>query len=470
MFKKLGIYVVVGAMVALASITKAATWERIYESSTPRGVCQTSDGGFAVTGFRAFILKVDSLGEIVFLNDYGQSGKEHGHAIKETFDKGLIVAGQDDRPDPGPVSAWILKTDSLGNREWEKTFYPSNGNQLTRLSDVCQTPDSGYLVIGTTERYIEPNSADDDIYLAKFDKDGNLQQEKVYDGGQSDWGSRIKYVGQEYGYSTYIVLSITRSFGPSNASRAWLIKMACQPDNSLTTLWSKVVCEGQPIDIGLTNDNGYIITGVKDNQELFLAKIDNPNNLKWQKIYDAGPDYEEMGVAVWQTDNGYMAIGTKDWNPWNSPGPAAVWLLKFDEYGDTLLTKTFSGLGIAYTHDAEPTLDRGCIIAAVTQKSANSNSYNTYLIKTDAQGNVGIEENEPINNRLSLIRVFPNPSRGTVWFETENEKEVEVTVFDILGRKIAVDKTKNGELTLRLQPGIYFWRTENRAGKIIVVK
>lgn len=76
------------------------------------------------------------------------SGGDHGYfySIQQTSDGGFIaagVAGQSDWRD----SMWLMKSDSTGAMEWEKTFLDP-GNTISEGRSVRQTADSGYLVIG----------------------------------------------------------------------------------------------------------------------------------------------------------------------------------------------------------------------------------------------------------------------------------------------------------------------------------
>lgn len=147
-------------------------WEKSYGggdgdgiSLSARSIRQTADGGFIVAGVSNenplnsdswhgdndyWVLKLNSVGEIEWQKCYGGTNIDVAHSILETTDGGYIVAGQTFSDDGdvstlvGLVNAWILKLNSIGEIEWEKTY--GNGNE--RANCIIHTSDGGYIVAG----------------------------------------------------------------------------------------------------------------------------------------------------------------------------------------------------------------------------------------------------------------------------------------------------------------------------------
>ena len=135
---------------------------------------QTSDGGYIVVGatysFGArgsdfWVLKLDSMGNILWQKAYGGPGYDGpsdnngqfagfgsaGDFIEQTDDGGYIIVG--DYDDGG---GW-LKLDQLGNIQWKKLYvsvYPQS---------IQQTADKGYVVAGSTPG---------DLLVLKMDQNG----------------------------------------------------------------------------------------------------------------------------------------------------------------------------------------------------------------------------------------------------------------------------------------------------------
>jgi len=136
-----------------------------------------------------------------------------------------------------------------------------------------------------------------------------------------------------------------------------------------------------------TTDGGYIITGYtdsylsSDSSDVYLIKTDNYGDTLWTKIY-GGPYNHDRGYSVQQTtDEGYIiAGGTYSYGY----GGSDVYLIKTDNNGDTLWTKTYGGSYDDYGYSVQQTFDQGYIITG--RKQISYSEINVYLIKTNSNG------------------------------------------------------------------------------------
>lgn len=124
-------------------------------------VVQTSDGGYALTGYTCsytyrntgladvYLVKTDGSGNMQWNRTYGNMYDECASSIIQTSDGGYALAGYTctyTRAD----DAYLVKTNSSGNMQWSR-MYGSGG--LDFAYSVVQTSDGGYLLAGYTESF-----------------------------------------------------------------------------------------------------------------------------------------------------------------------------------------------------------------------------------------------------------------------------------------------------------------------------
>ena len=138
-----------------------------YNGDDAKCIQQTSDEGFVFTGrtvknknydgfpnFDVFVVKIDKNGFIEWEKIFGGSKWEEGNSIKQTKDGGYIIGGfsssnnGDLSKNQGCNDFWIIKIDSMGNIEWEKSL---GGSGYEEAKSIILTSDGGYIVAGVTD-------------------------------------------------------------------------------------------------------------------------------------------------------------------------------------------------------------------------------------------------------------------------------------------------------------------------------
>jgi len=154
-------------------------WNRIFgKSRSDEGysVQQTTDGGYIITGstlssesrWDVWLIKTDFLGNEVWNKTLGGNAHYHGSSIQQTTDGGYIITGNiSPSEDDYYQEVWLIKTDSQGNEEWNKTF---GGSDDHKGNSVRQTTDGGYIITGYTLTF---DNGGKDILLIKTDSEGN---------------------------------------------------------------------------------------------------------------------------------------------------------------------------------------------------------------------------------------------------------------------------------------------------------
>ena len=209
------------------------SWTRKFGGGMGRSVQQTSDGGYIITGSTKFLsagdndlwlIKTDSLGNILWTKTYGGSESDVGYSIQQTTDGGYIITGITQSFGAGENDIWLIKTNNSGDTLWTKTIGGSNNDVG---NSVQQTNDGGYIIAGSM--YSSVNNGYD-VWLIKTDSLGDTLWTKTYGGGEFDFG----YSTQQTEDGGYIITGNTYSYGFGDLN-VWLIKT----NDSGDTLWTK---------------------------------------------------------------------------------------------------------------------------------------------------------------------------------------------------------------------------------------
>jgi hypothetical protein len=151
----------------------------------------TSDGGFLITGYTSHgpyghldlvLMKVNSSGDSLWVTMFGGGGNDEGHSVRETSDGGSITAGVLGQWDE---CAYLIKTDSYGNPEWEATYLCDFG---ARARDVIEVAD-GYIITGGVG---SPHTAEEDIFVLKVNHSGEILSQWISYWPNNDFGIALK--------------------------------------------------------------------------------------------------------------------------------------------------------------------------------------------------------------------------------------------------------------------------------------
>jgi len=315
---------------------------------------KTSDGGYIITGmmfasnppvnyYDCFLLRLNAEGDSLWSKIYDIDMDDDGRAVLETPDGGFIIAGFSIVASTQDIIAFVIRTDSNGNEIWTNTYGDTDEFQFFAVEQA----EDGYIIAGR----IYPDDDYSDVYIMK-----------INDAGEVIW---------------------TNSFGHQYGDNAKSIKA--------------------------TSDGNFIIGGTSRLEntitaDVYLAKINPQGDTLWTTIHGGVHDDEVCNSIVETPDGGYMAVGYR--KPDQSP-VVRVWLLRFNDVGDTLWTQYYGPAYWSLGGSIKKTNDNGYIIAGTASDGYAAGNWDYYLIRLAAE-TVGIPDGINVD-KLLLSRNFPNP-------------------------------------------------------------
>jgi hypothetical protein len=275
-------------------------------------VQKTSDGGYIMAGLftpsttdsgDVILIKVNSLGNVVWSKRYGGPREERAFSVKQTSDGGYItVARTRSFVDTNRWDVLLIKTDSNGNLQWGRVY--SNPSLDDEPSDVIETSDGGYLVVGGAQS--RSSSSQNEILVMKINSSGALQWVR--------WFGDTIY--QDHAYSVkrtsdggYIVVGRTGSYGSGNAD-IFLMKL----DGSGNVVWAKAYGSSGPdfgYDVQITSDGGFVVVGYytsSGDTNSIIVKTNSSGNVQWYRVL-GGTQMDAFYSVVQTSDGGFIATG-----------------------------------------------------------------------------------------------------------------------------------------------------------------
>lgn len=354
----------------------------------------------------------------------------------------------------------IEKYTASGSLLWSKNFIPS-GTAFNAIPNATALDASNSLYILATGH---PH-ADGDLFLMKYDSDGNLVWSTTYgvstgsdEGGVDiaiDKNQQVYFTGNTSlnGQANFVIGKCS-----SGGAIEW-VKVYNGKQNNAD--YAAAIC---------VNDNNLFVAGNTYGQFMFSGyialKYDLNGNLIWKSEYDSNAGMANDAVLD-NAGNFYVAGGFMYSNT------VHYLIVKFDPSGD-----------IVWNNRYMPKIYGG-VITAMAIDSDSKNLYVTgskfqddcYTLKYTLNGI--ITNNEPIGEQANELTVYPNPfsSSATIEVKSPVSGNYVLTVFNMMGEEIKSLQDAAGKFELKkeeLSEGVYFFviRNGNRIagrGKICAI-
>nr|MBN2276123.1 T9SS type A sorting domain-containing protein [candidate division Zixibacteria bacterium] len=248
-----------------------------------------------------YLVCTDSLGSIVWSKTYGGSEDDEGRSVRRTGDHGYIICGTSNSWGAGYSDIYLVKTDSLGNLVWSETFGGTGGE--TGYA-VRQTIDGGYIAVGATGSFGTGYSS---VYAVRANASGDSLWATTYGGSGADLAYSVEIAGDQ----GYLIIGATSSSG-SGYTDGYLIKTDANGVVLWEKTYGGTG-DDRLYHLCRALDGTYLLTGTTDSYgagkiDIYLVRTDPAGDTIWTET--VGGSNSDYGRMVFQDQlNDYLVIG-----------------------------------------------------------------------------------------------------------------------------------------------------------------
>jgi|GEM_PF-2036955 len=275
---------------------------------------------------------------------------------------------------------WVRKYDRDGNEIWTKTYNGADNGWDIGL-DITVDGSGNVYVIGTET----VSGQGGNIWIRKYDGDGGELWTRTYNDADNDWdnGSDIAVDGNG---NVYVVGYETVS---GQGANAWVRKYDAN-GNALWTRTHNGPANSSDVGNGITVDgsgNVYVagyerVSGEESN--VWVRKYDADGNVVWTQTYNGVDNDRDIGldVAVDGSGNvfviGYETVTGQDKN---------IWIRKYDGDGNEIWTKTHDGPANGWDSGQGIAVDGSGSVYVTGFETVSGQLANVWVRKYDGDGN-----------------------------------------------------------------------------------
>jgi len=445
------------------SVFSQTTFEKKYDNgSLDLGASvKTLDDGYLMCGatfddvnldFDVFATKVDLEGNVVWTNIYTSAGVGHDYAtyMCETSDGGFVITGTSFDPSVGDQDAFVMKINNLGIESWIKEF--DGGAAENDFSNyIFEGIDNNLYFCGSSTK----SDLSTDIWVVKLDSNGNELRENFY--GLN--GNDEAYCAIEYADGSLAIVG--KSYDAVNADNDGVLIRTDVAGIEIWKVFSTGTADELYNDFVIDANGNFIIVGAMEDEvnkdyDLLLTSVSsNGSLLNYQYTFDhqAGNDFANR-IYIYQSNcivSGYIQDMT------NNDIDAYLCLVN-PTTGTILGDVTYGGIYEDEFLDFDFTNDNGFICIGYSQNLAAGNS-DVYLVKTDANGEQTLINENIVNNEATI---YPNPSSEIINIVNNNYSTYSIISLD--GKVIENGSINDNSVNIsNLKSGIYFITLKNNS-------
>jgi uncharacterized repeat protein (TIGR01451 family) len=364
--------------------------------------------------YEIWVVKLSPTRTIQWQKLLGSSGYNFANSITQTPNGEYIILGTPTSND-GDVSGshgesdmWVVKLSSLGSILWQKCLGGSSNESAT---SIIKTKDGGFIVTGITTSNngdVSGYHGNDDAWVVKLSSTGTIEWQKCFGGANEDVFYSI-FQSNDGGYifcgSTYSINGdVSGNHSNGGTADMWVVKVSSQG----MLQWQKCL-GGTNTEIGWsviqTSDGGYVVAGVATSNDgdvsgnhssfksdMWVVKLSTTGTIEWQKCL-GGTQPDEARSIIQTSDDGYLvggSAGSTDGDVTNSRGYYDAWLVKLSKQGNLEWQKCLGGTSEERLTSLFTTVDGGYLVSGSTNSnnidvSNNHGGYDVWIVKLSSE-------------------------------------------------------------------------------------
>jgi len=342
-------------------------------------VIQTSEGGFAIVGCawsygagstETWLVKTDAMGQAEWNSTFGGTGSDRAYSLIQTSDGGFVLAGDTWSYDAGSYDMVLVKTDANGQHEWNTTF---GGTGYDSAYSLLQTSDGGFVLAGCAWSY---GAGSTDMWLVKTNAMGQAEWNSTFGGTSSDEAHSLIQTSD----GGFVLAGCTRSYG-AGSTDMWLVKTDAMGQAEWNSTFGGTSSD-EAYSLIQTSDGGFALAGRTrsygaGSTDMWLVKTDANGQHEWNTTF--GGTGDDSAYSFLQTSDGGFVLAGCTWS--YGAHSTDMWLVKTNANGQHEWNTTFGGTGDEYASSFLQTSDGGFVLAGYT-RSYGAGSYDMWLVKT----------------------------------------------------------------------------------------
>lgn len=366
-----------------------STWANAYGGSgsdTIWSIRKTSDGGMILGGSTdssgagtsdGLLVKLDSSGNILWQKTYGGTDNDYFTSIQQTSDGGYIATGYSMSFGIGG-DFWVVKTDSLGNVLWQKSFGGANFEYSTA---VIENSAGNYMILGSTMSF---GSGSYDVWVLELNPVGSVVWQNVYGGTNYDLPNTPDLIKQTLD-GGYIIACDSKSF----SSQSDLLVFKINSTGSVLWQNVYGGLGGGASGIVVLADGSYMISGDVNsfgagNYDGWILHLDASGNILWQKTY--GGAGNDNNINMIQTSDGNFFVSGNISS--SGFGGYDIWAMKIDISGNILWQKTYGGTSDEHTYSMPQEMPDGGLVIGGYTGSFGTGGNDIWVLKLAPDGSI----------------------------------------------------------------------------------
>ena len=351
----------------------------------------------------------------------GGTGEEGCYSALPTADGGFLLSGSSSSgvdgdkfaPSRGGFDYWVVKTDALGERQWDRTFGGLQDEELW----ISLTVPGGYLLggfsySGASGDKTEPSRGGADYWVLRLDEQGNILWDRRYGGFSHDWLYALTPTsdgGFLLGGASLSGAGGDKTQASNGGCDYWTVKI----DGFGNKRWDRSYGGGSMDYLqGLlsTSDGGFLLGGhsfsgvggdksepSRGGYDYWLVRTDALGEIVWDKRFGGNNDDYCYGLQATSEGEflvgGYSFSGMYGDKSQPSRGGADFWLLKVDQNGKKVWEEIYGGTGDDRLYSLSPAGEDRFLLAGDSDSGQSGEKtepsrggFDGWAVEVDEQG------------------------------------------------------------------------------------